>query len=150
MGAAISARHCGMHGEHVWIPTALNTHKERWGKPLSAFSLSFRHHLSNCPHHSLQMPLFCATVFKCFFFQIGNVKELHLKKKKTTKQKKGKTNNVRIIKKKNKWHFYGFSQQKTLITESVQHTTVTDLTDRNFTPLQIMIRSDMMTDVCSC
>lgn len=39
---------------------------------------------------------------------------------------------------------------KKLITESVQHTTVTDLTDRNFTPLQIMIRSDMMTDVCSC
>lgn len=31
-------------GAHVWILTALNTHKERWGKPLSAFSSSFGHH----------------------------------------------------------------------------------------------------------
>lgn len=36
------------------------------------------------------------------------------------------------------------------ITVSVQHTTMIDLTARNFTPLQIMTRSDMMTDVCSC
>lgn len=39
--------------------------------------------------------------------------------------------------------------KQTAIKQSV-HITTTDLTGRNFTPLQTMIRSDMMTDVCSC
>lgn len=43
-----------------------------------------------------------------------------------------------------------YNNSKSPITEPAQPTPMTDLIDWNFTPLQIMIGSDMMTDVCSC
>lgn len=99
MGAAISARHCGMHRAHVWIPTALNTHKERWGKPLSAFSFSFRHHFSYC---SLKIPILLSNSFR--YFWIRNAKEFKL----NTNYEEVKCH-VTIIKKKNKTFLCLFS-----------------------------------------
>lgn len=74
--------------------------------------------------------------------------------KRTQPQKKGKTlcaNNEMIIKnRKTNDISTPFFLDKLPITEWAACATFIDPADRNFTLLQIMIGSDMMTDVCSC